>query len=661
MTEPNLININKNNWSVQLWGPSTAKLLMQDMDTTFNTEVTIKALSYLTQHSHTQLEQKLKEKLSLATPETLQSICSHAITTGQLKILDVCKRVISLDRLKKTFGVDAPIESAQREARITPKPVRVIEVLSESVLHQWKRHSRKAAHLIASINVKAVILITGTIYNLTSGFLYIFRATPSNILELERYFEYFQDSYKNFRGKSEKIKTVYYGMFSTVWKANLVGIAIITAVISINLLHKKLRLDTPEEILLFQNASKEAEEGRIQKIHGRRKEKEDVMNAWNVAEGEKFRIGLLVGPPGCGKTEFVKGLAWDSVNDSDSFVYGKQIYIVNTFELVRAGESYLNEILYSIKGSESEVVLFFDEGHAAGNIGPELGLVELLKTKLLDKNIRCLLGTTTDEFNRSLAHNRPFIDRCKYIDFQELPDEETTHILKDKVELDEQRMIDVEPDTYQAILTVGKNDPNYQTRANPRKSIDLYKDIMSHVDAWVPKKQGEKLDAEVNAYRQKVDSSRSSNTRDPSWINKDEGIRISEELVTQEKTIEALRKTISEQNEKFQVLTRSRKLMPIYRNQYYQAVHSAADSNSSQEAQLSYLFLKHIVRPVLQKLIDDQVEEFKTKYAEEIPLKVDAALIKKLYPASFPVAPVSTSGWDFGLQLVRLELQANLP
>ena len=612
----------------RLWEPSTARQLIQAIDQEADLTSIQAAVAYLANHPHAFLEQKLKETLPSAPPKTLQSICQFALITGRTKMIDVCRRIAKFEKEPAEI-----IKSARREAHLIPKQPRILEAVSQSISHQWNKHSQKAFGVIAGLNYRALLLTVGTFSSLSSKLMAIIQSPPTNLLELDKYFQYLIDNCKKLLENVTKLKTWYYSWFSTAWKAHAIGLAVLTAGYGINFINKKLRLDTPANILIFTNASAEAAQGKHQPIHGRLKEKAEVMHAWNVAPGEKYRIGFLIGPPGTGKTEFVKQLAWESVYDSSSFVYGKKVFIVNTSELVKSGERYLDSILRSLEGSENDVILFFDEAHAAGNKGSGLGLVELLKTKLLERNIRCLLATTVDEFQQSLAVNTAFIDRCKPIDFKELPDDDTVLVLKDKVALDKKRIVEVEPDAFAAILKLGKTHPNYQKRANPRKAIDLYKDIMSHADTWVPRRLGDQLTEEIKNYNQIVDFCRSQNSNNPDWIDSPEGIKLSEQLETQAAKIATSKQNLAKQNQEFQTLTNHRKLVPLYRNQYYEVIHQIAQSEKpSSEILTHYLFLKHILRPAIHAVVQEELQAFKQNYLEEIPLSVNAALIESFYP-----------------------------
>jgi ATP-dependent Clp protease ATP-binding subunit ClpA len=54
------------------------------------------------------------------------------------------------------------------------------------------------------------------------------------------------------------------------------------------------------------------------------------------------------------------------------------------------------------------------------------------------------LGTTNKEFKDNIEHNEAFVDRCKKVDFIELSDADSKKILQDKVELDQERTIEID-------------------------------------------------------------------------------------------------------------------------------------------------------------------------------------------------------------------------
>lgn len=60
-----------------------------------------------------------------------------------------------------------------------------------------------------------------------------------------------------------------------------------------------------------------------------------------------------------------------------------------------------------------------------------------------------------------------------------------------------------------------------------------------------------------------------------------------------------------------------------------------AEKTPKEELLKEFLYLKHVLRPALQTTLESEAEKLTELYKEELPLKIDAALIKKLYPAAF--------------------------
>jgi ATP-dependent Clp protease ATP-binding subunit ClpA len=594
----------------------------------------LKVVAFLADSPHTQLEKALKEKIAKAdSSETLsnvRSVSSFSFLANRLKMLEVCKKIVSLDQLKKGLDIKNAMAIAKRESSIIPAPTRTIQKISNTASQNWNKYSSifgKAVHWLHTV-IFGILSTTGT--TLLSPIL----NPPSSMMTMQGYFS----NYSTIINTFIYLATSYLAFFTTMKKAALVGAAILTAVISIDYFDKQFRLGIPEQIDkigIFKNITVEAQNNKIKKMKGRLVEKEQVKTAWNVAPTEKFRIALLVGSPGCGKTEFVKGLAWESVNDPDSFVYGKKIYMANTNTLAKEGTHYLNKVLADLEGYEDDVVLFFDEGHSAGGQAGQTGtLIESLKTTLLEKNIRSILATTDKEFNDFIAHNQPFVERCTKMTFKELPDDQSKKILEDKVELDVDRVIEVDADAYDALLTVAKADTK---RSNPRKVIDIHKDVRSFVYSWEPKKLRQQLDQQINDKDDLEAQCITANNNDPLWSNSSEGIKMLEDLKNKVTKIEELTEELKTQKSDLGRIARLRKLAPQYRKQYNEVVHQVIaekDLATKDELLKEFLYLKHVLRPALQSTLEFSAKNLSKDYKEELPLKIDAALIEKLYPKS---------------------------
>ena len=618
--------------------PAPSTLLLEELNgqDSLSYPTLLKVVTYLADYSHAKLEQLLKEKLAQITPlQTLsivQSVSLLSLREDRLKMLDVCKRIVSLDQLISGLEIDDAIAIAERESSLIPKPTRIIETISDTAIQNWHKYSSILGKIVHWFQAA----IMGTFTAVGDSILFPLNHPPSSIMEMQGHFNVYRSLVKGFT----YLTTTYLAFFAKTETAGLAGIVILTSAIAINHIHKRFRLGIPATIdrkEFFKNISIEAQNGQIKQMKGRHAEKEQVQTAWHVARDEKFRIALLVGPTGCGKTEFVKGLAWESVNDPASFVYRKKIFMINTIQLVKEGTYHLTKILAGIteEGLADDVVLFFDEGHNAGSQAGLVGsLIETLKTTLIDNNIRAILATTKKEYNDNIAHNEAFVDRCAKITFEELPDPESKEILKDKVELDVDREIEVEEDAYDTLLTVAKANHN---RYNPRKVIDLHKDVRSFAINWQPKNLSRQL-AELTADRDNRVTLCRTNNNNPDWSNSPDGIKSFNELETTKVEIPKLAKKLKTQKSDLDRIAHLRGLGPRYRKQYNAVVHQViADQKpaAQKELQKEFLYLKHILRPALQDTLESEARRFTATYQEELPLKIDAALIKKLYPDAF--------------------------
>lgn len=353
----------------RFWSSSPSALLLQELkdNDSISYPTLLKVVAFLADHPHSQLEQALKEKMSSETPTTtllnIQSVSMFSLLHGRLKMLDVCQRIVSLDQLRSGLNVEDARAVAKREAPITPKPVRKIEKISDTVVQNWHKYSGIFGKIVNCFQT----MIMGTFATVGVAILSPLDNPPANIMEIQVVFQVYHYLIESFT----YVTTSYLNFFPTRKMAAQAGILILISAIAINYIHKQFHLGVPEKIdkrNYFQNTSFDAQNGKIKQMKGRQAEREQVKTAFNVAPGENFRFALLVGPTGCGKTEFVKGLAWESVNDPNSFVFRKKFFTINTIKLVQEGERYFDKVLNTIEGHEDDIVLFFDEGHSAGGL-----------------------------------------------------------------------------------------------------------------------------------------------------------------------------------------------------------------------------------------------------------------------------------------------------
>lgn len=584
-------------------------------------------VGYLADHADAKLEQALKEKLAiLDSPKILEkvkSVCMSSLQKGHLKMLEVCQRIVSFDQLKSGSNGYDPMAIAKRESSLIPAPTRTIEKISDTAIQNWPIYSSifgKILNWVKNMTWAIILALINTLsYPINNSF--------TNFTGIQGYLKNCRSMLDGFK----QLTTSYLEFFATTKTAALAGIVILISASSIHYIHQRFRLGIPEIIDQREhckNTSLEAKNGEFKEMKGRQTEKETVKTAWNVPKNEKFRIPLLVGPQGSGKTEFVNALAWESVNDPTSFVYGKKIFSINTVKLTKDS---LREILANIKEHEDDIILFFDECHTAGAVkGKPAPLLEALKTDLLKSNVRAIFATTNKEYEANIAHNEPFVSRCIKIDFKALPKEESKKILKDKVELDVDREIEVDANAYDALLLAASLNSE---GCNPRELINLYINVRDFVYSWTPKTLIQQLDR-LTIERDDLKAQCQTANNDPDWSNSDNGIALLNALEKKEGEIQRVTQKLKTQKVALDQIARLRKLGPQLRKRYNELVHQVA-ATANENLQKEFLYLKHVLRPALQATLEAEAKKLKETYKEELPLKIDAAVVQKLYPAAF--------------------------
>lgn len=609
--------------------PAPSAQLLQEIEASnfLSFETLLKTVAYLADHSHFQLEQALRNRMAQMEPQQiiigLQSVSRFALLNDRLKMMDVCQRIMLL-------RADNIRTMAEREARSIPRPAPTIGRISGS-LSQLRR---QCPHVLGKIVNCLHSLVIGNLSNIARMLVAPFTNSNSRtVFEWKGYFGIYNSLILTFSSAT----AAYLGYFSSTRKASIVGILALGGTIGLHYAHKMFNLGIPEKIDpkgCFRNASKEAQCGIIKKMKGRTAERGYVEEKWAEIPGEKFRIALLVGPTGAGKTEFALGLAWESVYDPSSFVYGKTVFIVNTSLAVEQGIYYLRQAFETLKNYENDVVIIFDEGHSAGGrAGTITTYIEFLKTELLEKNIRSMVMTTDEEYKQYLESNKAFVSRCggQPIQFSTMPDNVTKEIVEDKVEIDEKLIFDVDQNAYPELLFVAANHPDFKDRSNPRKAIDLYRKFRTQVFCWKPKKLREQL-ALLNDQQETFQKAYTAANTDEEWSDSPAGIEADDQIKDKAADIIALEERLKQQDRDYQKIKRLLALKPHYRKQYNAAVHAiASQKQPNEKANREFLFLKYIVRPVLEATIRSMATDFEITYGETVPLKIDAQWIKNLY------------------------------
>jgi ATP-dependent Clp protease ATP-binding subunit ClpC len=184
------------------------------------------------------------------------------------------------------------------------------------------------------------------------------------------------------------------------------------------------------------NLTKEAAEGRLDPVIGRRRE---ILRVMTVLSRRTKNNPVLIGDPGVGKTAVVEGLAQKIVNqDVPETLKKKQIYSLDLASLV-AGSRYrgdfeerLKKVIKEIK-SRGDVILFIDEIHqivGAGSADGAMGAGDMLKPMLARGELQTIGATTTDEYRKYIEKDAALERRFQPIEVSEPSIRDTVEILQ---------------------------------------------------------------------------------------------------------------------------------------------------------------------------------------------------------------------------------------
>ena len=186
--------------------------------------------------------------------------------------------------------------------------------------------------------------------------------------------------------------------------------------------------------------SKLAEMGKLDMSIGREKE---VKRLAQILSRRKKNNPLILGDPGCGKTNLIEGVAlMISKGEGPQNLLNKRIVNLDLTSVV-AGTKYRGQFEERMKviidelTSNPNVVVFIDEIHTligSGNSSNSMDGANIFKPALASGDIQCIGATTFDEYKKSIEKDGALARRFQKIKLDQPSISETITIIKQSID-----------------------------------------------------------------------------------------------------------------------------------------------------------------------------------------------------------------------------------
>ena len=248
---------------------------------------------------------------------------------------------------------------------------------------------------------------------------------------------------------------------------------------------QKSERKTPMLDQLGADLTTQAEEGKLDRVIGREKEIERVVQ---ILCRRTKNNPALIGEPGVGKTAIVEGLAQRIVEGNvPELLLNKRVLTLDVGSLV-AGTMYrgqfeerLKKVIEEIKNTAS--ILFIDEVHmlvGAGSAGSAVDAANILKPALSRGELQCIGATTLDEYRRYIEGDAALERRFQPVQVFEPSIEETVEILRGiKGAYEAHHKLEITEDAIHAAATLAAR--YVVDRFLPDKAIDVIDEAASRV------------------------------------------------------------------------------------------------------------------------------------------------------------------------------------
>lgn len=471
------------------------------------------------------------------------------------------------------------------------------------------------------------------IFRLLKNFIHTI-AVAFNLLDLDKepnsYFEtkYKLDIYWRLLEIPLQIIKLIFMILNPIISIAVIAVGTIVSTIAIHIFKKWFR-KCPDQLPYCKNLTAEIKNNASKPIYGREKELDEILEALSANNDIGRKHPLLIGKPGVGKTELMKGLAWRfATGDVPEVLKGKTLFYVNTAELLKDASGFmlkdpLEQIRHAAENHLNEIIPIFDEAHnLTGTLGDRFNT--MLDTS--PGSLKNAIVITDSKQYKEKIETTPLDRRLKKIQIEEASEEETLIILD---AMNQQQAPDIKVSKKVLKAIYNQTNTEITKRSQPDKAIF----VMSQASEKIRHLQnGGAFDNEMHklkAQKEKLSAKLARKKLHGISIKSEKIQNLRQKLQIIDKDIEETKRKIEQKKQKSSKYFDLKKQLDchekwLYRTSEKITQNSMKGTKTNEQLKKLYLFNCYVLIPQLDKYISDFVKD------NELKIEVDETMITEI-------------------------------